>query len=94
MAKLTHNDYLEQFSDSGMIGGITFTTFILASLALLYKPARAHGWETLLVWLGLLGWSLQAAIEFTLYIPGIAWLVFSLFGWLYSQKEYSSNHSL
>ncbi|HEX7862685.1 MAG TPA: O-antigen ligase family protein [Verrucomicrobiae bacterium] len=87
MAKLTHNDYLQQFSDSGILGGVTFTTFILASLALLYKTARAQGWGTLLIWLGLLGWSLQAAIEFTLYIPAIAWLVFTFFGYLYGQNK-------
>lgn len=87
MAKLTHNDYLEQASDSGIVGGLTFTGFILLSLGYLYRPARDGGSAMFTVWLGLLGWSAQAFIEFGLYIPGLAWPVFLFFGWLWGVRE-------
>jgi hypothetical protein len=87
MAKLTHNDYLEQASDSGMIGFMSFTTFILASLAILYRQRPHKSWQFLLVWLGLMGWALQAFIEFGLYIPAIAWPVFLFFGLLWAEMR-------
>src|SRR5581483_3868660 len=34
MTRLTHNDYLEQFSDSGVPGGILYMVWIVAALAL------------------------------------------------------------
>lgn len=86
MAKLTHNDYLEQASDSGVVGGIAFGGFILLSLTMLYRTACRLGWAGITVWVALLGWSVQAMIEFGLYIPGLAWPVFLLFGWLWGQK--------
>ena len=35
MARLTHNDYLEQFCDSGFVGGLAYTAWILLALILL-----------------------------------------------------------
>src|SRR6267142_1394248 len=35
MARLTHNDYLEQFSDSGIAGGIFYAAWILTALAII-----------------------------------------------------------
>jgi hypothetical protein len=37
MARLTHNDYLEQFCDSGIPGGLVYTAWILLTLAILGK---------------------------------------------------------
>ena len=34
------------------------------------------------VWLGVLGWSLQSLVEFSLYLPALAWPAFVLLGWL------------
>ncbi len=39
MARLAHNDYLEQASDSGLAGFVSYTTFIIAALILGY-PRR------------------------------------------------------
>ena len=86
MAKLAHNDYLEQASDSGIVGGLSFAGFIFLSLAAAYRKARQLGWEALTIWLGLLGWAAQAFIEFGLYIPGLAWPVFLFFGWFWGIK--------
>jgi len=90
MAKLAHNDYLEQASDSGIVGALTFAGFIFGSLALLYRRAASRGWGFLLLWIGLLGWAAQAVIEFSLYIPALSWPVFLFFGWLWGLEEESA----
>lgn len=96
-ARLAHNDYLQQASDSGIPGLILFAAFIAGGLFLAY-PRRADGaggdgeaaqpfwgstneWQDYAIWLGLLGWSLQGLMEFGLYIPALAWPAFTLFGW-------------
>jgi O-antigen ligase len=84
MAKLAHNDYLEQATDSGMVGFLAFSGFTWGSMALLYRGCQRNGWFLLLIWIGLLGWCLQAFIEFGLYIPALAWPVFLLFGVLWA----------
>ena len=40
----------------------------------------AKDWTCFLIWLGLLGWSLQGLMEFGLYIPALAWPAFTLMG--------------
>jgi hypothetical protein len=89
MAKLTHNDYLEQASDSGIPGSLAFTGFILITLCGRYRHSLKSGWPAFLIWLGLLGWALQAAIEFGLYIPALAWPMFLLSGLLWGLPEKS-----
>lgn len=83
MARLAHNDYLQQASDSGIVGLLAFGGFIAASLAKLHARARGE-WLQLATWLGLLGWALQGLVEFGLYIPALAWPAFFLVGWLWA----------
>lgn len=83
MARLAHNDYLQQAADSGVVGLLAFGGFIWASLAGLYRITRGD-WMLFSVWLGLLGWALQSFVEFGLYIPALAWTAFFLFGWLWT----------
>lgn len=83
MTRLAHNDYLQQASDSGFIGFAAFGGFVWASLVMLWRRVREE-WSLLAVWLGLLGWALQAFVEFGLYIPALAWSAFFLFGWLWA----------
>jgi O-antigen ligase len=119
-ARLTHNDYLQQASDSGLPGFLAYALFIAGAVIWSYpraarpekgatEPAATPeaagerkgnavsnfqplGWEEsddwlrFMVWLGVLGWSLQGFIEFGLYIPGLAWPGFSLLGWLVGSK--------
>ncbi|HEV8543553.1 MAG TPA: hypothetical protein VGR78_14245, partial [Verrucomicrobiae bacterium] len=87
MARLTHNDYLEQATDSGIIGCIAFSAFIVGSLVLLYRKSIQNGWFSFLLWAGLFGWCLQAFIEFGLYIPASAWPVFLFFGLLWGETR-------
>lgn len=83
MAKLVHNDYLQQASDSGLPGALAFLTAIGASLTVLYRYSKASFPGDLLFWVGLLGWCLQAFIEFALYIPALAWPTFLFMGMLW-----------
>jgi hypothetical protein len=87
MARLTHNDYLEQASDSGVPGFLGFSGFIIGSLGILYRKSITAGRQFFLMWLGLLGCSLQSLIEFSLYIPALAWPSFLWFGWLLGREE-------
>jgi O-Antigen ligase len=83
MARLTHNDYLEQFSDSGLIGGISYAAWI--TLALATSATRLWHKGNLIafaLFIGLLGWFLQGLGEFGLYIPATAWVAFTLMGML------------
>jgi O-Antigen ligase len=83
MARLTHNDYLEQFSDSGIVGGVSYTLWIVLALALAGRRAWRSGDPLLLaLYLGVLGWFLQGLGEFSLYVPALAWTAFTLLGWL------------
>lgn len=83
MTRLVHSDYLEQASDSGIAGCLLYTAFIVGAL---FCTAPRTGMKNyplrFAVWLGLLGWALQSAVEFDLYIPALAWSCFGLMGWL------------
>jgi O-antigen ligase len=81
MAKLTHNDYLEQASDSGWPGMLLFTALIVSALVM-SVPKAGCDWVRRATWLGVLGWALQSTMEFGLYIPAIAWPAFTFMGWL------------
>lgn len=82
MSRLTHNDYLEQFSDSGIPGGLAYAAWIVAALVSIGRNL----WNTrdpviLAIFLGVLGWFIQGIGEFSLYIPALAWTAFILLGW-------------
>jgi len=102
MSRLVHNDYLEQATDSGVVGFSVYTLFIVGallwsfkrSIGHLSKPETANPWEDLpenwlgfAVWLGLLGWSLHGLFEFGLYIPASAWPAFAFLGWLLGRSH-------
>ena len=82
MARLAHNDYLEQASDSGFIGAALYLAFVAGALVTLHRTVRGDP-RRFAVWLGLLGWALQGWVEFGLYIPATAWTGFWLLGWLW-----------
>ncbi len=81
MARLTHNDYLEQFSDSGIVGGLCYAAWVgLLLWTLLRRIWRTGEVVFFAAVLGLLGWFLQGASEFGLYVPALAWTAFALGG--------------
>jgi hypothetical protein len=81
MARLAHNDYLEQFSDSGIIGGLAYLGWISIALTLAGKKLwRGGDAVSFAVFAGVLAWFVQGLGEFSLYIPGLAWTAFTLLG--------------
>ena len=88
MAKLAHNDYLQQASDSGLAGFAAYLLLVFGPLARGYRRedfTRDH--LRFAVWLGLVGWAAQGAVEFGLYIPALAWPAFLLLGWISHPAE-------
>jgi hypothetical protein len=83
MARFAHNDYLEQFSDSGIMGGICYVAWIgVALLTAGQRVWRSSGYLQFGLFLGLLGWFAQGLVEFSLYVPALAWTAFTLLGCL------------
>jgi O-antigen ligase len=83
MSRLAHNDYLQQASDSGGLGCLSFAGLVLCVLLRGYtRPTDPDRAVRFLVWLGFLGWALQSTMEFGLYIPALAWPALSMAGWL------------
>jgi O-antigen ligase len=81
MARLAHNDYLEQFSDSGIPGGVFYGAWIVLALATVGKRVWKTGNQIIFaIFIGLLGWFVQGLGEFSLYIPALAWPAFALLG--------------
>lgn len=79
MARLAHNDYLEQFCDSGVVGFVLFSGWVLVLGAFLYRyRIGLCGFAAL----GVIGVILHECVEFHLYIPAIAWPTFFVLGWL------------
>jgi len=87
MARLAHNDYLEQFSDSGIPGGLAYGAWIGLALAVLGKRLwRSSDPFSFAIFLGLLGWFVQGLGEFGLFVPALAWTAFTLLGSLISGR--------
>jgi len=86
MARLAHNDYLEQFTDSGVPGGLLYLAWIAGLLAALAKRVwRGTDPLRLALFLGVAAWFAQGVSEFSLYIPALAWTAFALAGSLLHQ---------
>jgi O-antigen ligase len=83
MSRMVHNDYLQQASDSGVMGFAAYLALAMGWLVWTKTQLRmASDPLRFAVWLGLLGWLLQGLMEFGLYIPALAWTAFALMGWL------------
>jgi O-antigen ligase len=88
MARLAHNDYLQQACDSGVPGALAYAGTVVGVLWV------SGGWLrrrrdlfAYAVWLGVLGWALQGTMEFGLYLPGLGWTAVALLGWLLGRNE-------
>jgi len=86
MAKLTHNDYLQQASDSGALAGVLFLLMIGGVLIATRRLWKSGGWLTFGVWLGLAGFATQSFVEFGFYVPATSWCWFGLAGWLVARN--------
>lgn len=88
MARLAHNDYLQQASDSGWPGALFYTVWVVGLLVRTGRLVRRRpDREVFYIWLGLVAWAVQSLVEFSLYIPALAWPAFGLAGWLLAAVE-------
>ena len=88
MARLTHNDFLEQFSDSGLPGGLTYAAWILLALSVAGKKLwRSADIFSFAIFAGVLAWFVQGLGEFGLFIPALAWTAFMLLGVLLGERR-------
>jgi hypothetical protein len=91
MARLAHNDYLQQASDSGLPGFALYFGFIFASLYILYRKSTCRiSHIHFAVWLGTFGLALQGFVEFGLYITALSWPMFFFLGWLWANQSKTS----
>lgn len=95
MARLTHNDYLQQFSDSGIPGGIFYLAWIaLALITAAKKILNDSDAIDFAMFAGVLAWFLQGFGEFSLYIPALAWTAFLFLGVLVARPRVRSGATL
>jgi O-antigen ligase len=90
MARLCHNDYLEQGTDSGVFGLISYTAMVLIGLGTLYRYSIQKtplNWLNFAIFLGVFGLCLHSLVEFHLYVPALSWPVFFLCGWQISRNH-------
>lgn len=80
-AKLVHNDYLQQATDSGVPGALAYAAWLVGALLWTGRSCWQSGLRAA-TWLGLLGFAVHSCFEFGLYIPALAWSAFSLLGYL------------
>ena len=81
MTRLVHNDYLQQFSDSGIPGGLAYLVWVAGSLGLAWKRHfRCSDPVVVSLLLGTSAWLIQGLSEFSLYVPALAWTCFTLLG--------------
>ena len=81
MARLAHNDFLQQSSDSGLLGGLGYGVWSFGGLAILYRKHSGCALASA-IWIGLVGVTIQGLVEFGLFIPAISWVSFFFMGWL------------
>jgi hypothetical protein len=103
MARLVHNDFLEQATDSGVPGFLLYGVWVGWGLWFLGRrhavasASTANGSPGLpvetAVFFGLLAWFLHGMAEFGLYIPASAWTAFTLFGALLGEPARTSTPS-
>jgi len=92
MTRLVHNDYLQQGSDSGWIGLITFTAWFLGGTFILYRRSLSE-LRHFAVWIGLFGFAVQSFVEFGVYVPAVSWTGLLLFGWLLGVTGRANNET-
>lgn len=85
MARLTHNDYLQQFSDSGLIGGALFLALVGSVIWRAWGRRRDQSWLIFGIGVGLIAFAAQSLVEFGFYVPATSWCWFAMAGWLVAQ---------
>jgi hypothetical protein len=84
--RLVHNNYLQMWSDSGVLGFVSFFLWFPGSLAIWWWrnrniPPQQRVVSTL-IWCGCLAFALHSLVDFDLYLLSNSWPIFVLTGYL------------
>jgi O-antigen ligase len=83
--RLVHNDYLQIICDSGIPAGVFYFAWFPMGLWLLsrrWKDGGADVYRERLVLVACMVMAIHSCVDYDLYVPGISWPVFLLFGYL------------
>ena len=87
--RLAHNNYLQQWTDSGILGFASYAALWIAALWLGAQRLRREpfDWLTWATWVGLAAWVGHNLVDFDLYIAAIAWPSFLMAGWMLNRDS-------
>jgi putative inorganic carbon (HCO3(-)) transporter len=88
-AAAVHNNYLEMWSDSGVLAFIAFAVLWVVAVWDSFRLARERAGDVAAAAIcgALVGWTVHGLVDFELYVPGVALPVFVLLGTLQGLKE-------
>jgi len=88
-AQAVHNNYLQMWSDSGILAFVAFAALWTIAVRDSFRLARLRAGDAAAVAIcgALVGWSVHGLVDFDLYAPGVALPAFILLGTVQGLKE-------
>jgi O-antigen ligase len=88
-AQAVHNNYLQMWSDSGVLAFVAFAGLWIVAVRDSFRLARQRTGDAAAVAIcgALVGWSVHGLVDFDLYVPGVQLPVFILLGTVQGLKE-------
>ena len=88
-AQAVHNNYLEMWSDSGILAFVAFAGLWIIAVRDSFRLARQRAGDAAAAAMcgALVGWAVHGLVDFDLYVPGVALPAFILLGMVQGLKE-------
>lgn len=88
-AAAVHNNFLEMWSDSGVLAFVAFAVLWVVAVRDSFRLARERVGDVAAAAIcgALVGWTVHGLVDFELYVPGVALPAFILLGTLQGLKE-------
>jgi O-antigen ligase len=95
-AQTVHNNFLQMWSDSGVLAFAAFAGLWLVAVRDSFRLARQRAGDVAAAALcgALVGWTLHGLVDFDLYVPGVALPAFILLGMVHGLKELPETDSV